>query len=84
MTQSFFFTFGGGSAFAFEYIEIEAETLPEAADVMYNIFHDRWSMVYDELGFKDQPKNYGLHRLALIRRRDSGHFRSGGPGETNA
>lgn len=79
--KSWYFTFGGGSPFAFEYVRIEAETLLEARELMFELFGAKWSMCYDEAKFEGQAEEYGLHCLAFIRKNKFGNWRSREKGE---
>ena len=73
--KPYFITFGVGTPFAKQYLTIFAENENRAREVAQEAFGQRWSMIYDEAGFKGQPQAYGLRRLATLRENDQGYYR---------
>lgn len=77
--KRWFFTFGQGHPYAFQYVEIEADTLEEAREAMIITHGNKWAFCYDETTFAPQPAKYGLTRLATLRKNEWGTYRSTEP-----
>lgn len=73
------FTFGSAHAFAQYYISVKATDEMVARAVIAEIFGERWSFVYDDEEFKDQPALYGLRCLAVIELNAHGFWRASLP-----
>jgi len=64
--EKYYFTFGmGQSLLANRYVEIEAETLQEAREIMVESFGTKWAFSYNEKEWteKNLSGKYGLVKL---------------------
>ena len=69
----FFFTFGIGKPYGKFYVEIHADNIEKARDVMLMCHGDRFAFGYDEEKFGDGAKEHDLTRLALITPHSDGY-----------
>lgn len=76
MINAFFFTFGVGKPYGKFFVEIHAESMTEAMNVMRDCHGDKYAFSYDEQRFEGQASFHGLTRLALIRPFPDGHHRA--------